>query len=80
MQMWHKAKIGTEADWAASRRAAIEKMPRWRFYAGRALDRGRDDYMVALHWRKCLDAAEGEIIYRKWIVLRLRFRLNIDRR
>jgi hypothetical protein len=80
MQMWHKQRIGTEADWAASRRSHIASMPRWRFYIGRALDCGPDDYMIALHWRKYLDAGEGELIYRKWIVLRLRFRLNIDRR
>lgn len=61
------------------RRAAIAAMPRVRFVCERDLCRGPFDYRLGVMWSKDIWANAGELAYRRWLFVVLKFRLWLDR-
>lgn len=66
-------------DYEQTMRAQIEAMPRVRFVCERDLYAGPSNYAVGFLWGKDFNAEPGAFVYRKRIVLRLKFRLWIER-
>lgn len=60
-------------------RAQVGKMPRVRFVWERDWLSGPNDYAAGLLWHRNFDAVPGEFIYRRRFLLRLTFRLRLDR-
>lgn len=66
-------------DFDETMRAQVAAMPRWRFVCEKDWLRGPWDYAIGFVWKRNFDAQPGQIIYRRQIVLRLTFRLRLDR-
>lgn len=66
-------------DFKTVMRAQAEAMPRVRFVCERDWCCGPDVYAVGVLWSKNLDAESGEFVYRKRWLLRLRFKLWLER-
>lgn len=59
--------------------ARIAAMPPIRFICERDVRYGPDTYAIGLVWSKNPDPPEGEYIYRRRLILRLTFRLSLER-
>jgi hypothetical protein len=59
--------------------AQIEAMPRVRFVWERDWLFGADVYAAGILWDRNFDAEPGEFVYRRRIILRLKFRLWLER-
>lgn len=60
------------------RRTGIAAMPRLKFFCGRDWLRPFGS-MIGIYWDKDPDPPEGNLIYRRWLLLRYSFSLRIDR-
>ena len=57
----------------------IAKMPAIKFRCGRDHCYGPGCWAIGIGWHKDPSPSEGEVIYRRWLVLRFAFRLLLDR-
>lgn len=58
----------------------LAKLPNYRFVCGRDWH-GPESYQFGVYWGKRLDAQQGELVYRKYFILRwtFYFRMWIER-
>lgn len=63
-----------------NRRAQVEQMPRWSFRCEHDWVTGPDNYAVGLLWDRKLDAEPGELVYRRSLIMRFKFRIWFERR
>lgn len=64
---------------ACEHRAYIAKLPRMLWFCERDLLAGPHVFRIGVYWDKKLDAAEGELVYRRAIVLRWSFWISLAR-
>lgn len=69
----------TPEQWRAERRAENAQRPKFRFVFERDWCCGPNVYAIGLLWGRRLDAEPGDQLYRKRFVLRLRFKLWLER-
>lgn len=68
-----------EHDAEATWRRQVEEMPRLRFVCEHDWIRGPNDYAVGFLWDRKMDAVPGEFVYRKRFLIRLKFKLWLER-
>ncbi len=67
-------------DYDQTMRSRVEAMPRWRFVCERDWIVGPSDYAVGFLWDRKLDAQPGEFVYRRRLLLRFAFKMQLERR
>jgi hypothetical protein len=66
------------AEREAKRAARLAALPRIRFFHDREWATHHDGYEVGVMWGKNMNAAEGELIYRRKLSLHYCFRFKFD--
>ena len=66
-------------DFAETMRRQVEAMPRVRLICERDWMTGPHEYAVGFLWDRKMDAMPGEFVYRRRLLLRLKFRLSFER-
>jgi hypothetical protein len=64
---------------SAKQRAQIEAMPRWRFVHEKDWCTGPNIYAIGFLWGRNFDATEGELIYRKRLLLKFKLKIWLER-